>query len=116
MRDENFQKQILVDFDSGQIVRPQKMSLKGLGPGAMINVAWTNNQDTPSQMVLLVREDNDDVLFTLGEANATSTEYDVFSSDGRFVASGKMDGTVTVSEIERVRQKLAERGLGWKSE
>ena len=77
----------------------------------------TTNAETPaSQKLLLVRGDNDEVLFTFGDAYATSTEHEAFSTDGRYVASGNIDGTVTVCDIERVRNKLADLGLGWKSE
>ena len=92
------------------------MMVRGLGPGAKINVAIAINPDIPNgQKRVLVRGDIDDVLFTLGEAYATSSGHDIFSSDGRFVACGNIDGTVTVCDIELVRQKLAELGLGWKS-
>ena len=117
MGDETFKQPMLVDFGSGQKVRSLKMTLRGLGPGAKINVAGTNIPDTPNgQKRVLLRGDSDEVLFTLGDLNTTSFEHSPFSSDGRYVAGGNIDGTVTVCDIERVRQKLAELGLGWKGE
>ncbi len=107
MGDETFKQPMLVDFVSGQTVRSLKMTLRRLGPGAKINAAFTNNPDTRNgQKRVLVRGDSEEVLFTLDDANTTSFEHQAFSSDGRYVGSGNIDGTVTVSDIERVRVKI----------
>jgi hypothetical protein len=36
-----------------------------------------------------------------------------FGPDGRHVAWGNVDGTVTVCDLEEVQKRLTEIGLGW---
>ena len=52
-------------------------------------------------------------LVTLGIDSRQSSIVDQFSDDGRLLAWGNADGTVLVCDIQAVRHKLAEVGLGW---
>jgi serine/threonine protein kinase len=61
----------------------------------------------------LFRRDGREPLVTLGADLITTSIHSRFSRDGRFLAWGNGDGTVTVCDLPEVRRRLAEVGLGW---
>jgi WD40 repeat protein len=42
-----------------------------------------------------------------------SSVREVFNSDGRFLAWGNEDGTVSVCDLQEMRQRLGALKLGW---
>jgi serine/threonine protein kinase/WD40 repeat protein len=62
---------------------------------------------------VLSRRDGREPLVTLGSDLLTASIHSRFSRDGRLLAWGNGDGTVTVCDLPEVRRRLAEVGLGW---
>jgi WD40 repeat protein len=52
-------------------------------------------------------------LVTLGIDLPITSIHARFSRDGRFLAWGNGDGTVTVCDLREIRRRLADVGLGW---
>jgi hypothetical protein len=73
---------------------------------------WTDHENGDTVKTVLVRGDDEALLVAFGSSSMSSLVCP-FSADGSHLAWGNVDGTVTVCDIQRVRQRLAEVGLGW---
>ena len=67
---------------------------------------------TPSGYALFRRHDKE-VIVTIGANLEVSSMQNQFSTDGKLVAWGNIDGTVNVCEIEQLRRELAAFHLAW---
>jgi eukaryotic-like serine/threonine-protein kinase len=102
----------LVDIASGRTVRSFKRSPDALGPDARDSFAtWHDPEAGDASKRALFRGDAEDPLVTLAGTELTSNA--AFSLDGTRLAWGNVDGTVIVCDIQQVRRRLAEVGLGW---
>jgi eukaryotic-like serine/threonine-protein kinase len=114
MQDEAFKvNPLLFEVDSRRLVRALRFHCKGLGPEARINISDTDSNDPAlPKTPVLVRSEDEDFLLAL-RGTGISTDFRPFSEDGSLIAWGNFDGTVTIFDVQRVRKKLAEVGLGW---
>jgi len=113
MHDHFFSKDILVDVGSGRQIRALRYGFQSLGPGAKdCFSSWRDPEKSDGAKYSLVRGDDEASLVIL-VGNTISSTVSMFSADGSHLAWGKVDGTVTVCDVQRVRRRLAEVGLGW---
>jgi hypothetical protein len=61
----------------------------------------------------LIRRHAKEPVVTIGSNREVSSIKNEFSADGRFIAWGNIDGTVSVCEIEKLRRELAAFGMAW---
>jgi hypothetical protein len=80
-----------------------------LGPDAEL---WGRALPDPRGLRLFRRGDATPFV-TLGIDATFSSVVFPFSRDGRFLAWGNADGSVTVCNLEEVQRRLKEVGLGW---
>jgi serine/threonine protein kinase/WD40 repeat protein len=66
-----------------------------------------------SRGMSLFRRGGGEPLVTLGIDLPITSIHQIFSRDGRLLAWGNGDGTVTVCDLQEVRRRLADVGLGW---
>jgi WD40 repeat protein len=111
---------LAVDLDNAQVTVVAAASGKevasvldltiALGPGAH---TFAVGIDPPHPGLALYRRRGQAHLVTLRSPTRRSSGVSPFSPDGRFLTWGDADGTISVCDVEEVRRRLAEVGLGW---
>jgi WD40 repeat protein/tRNA A-37 threonylcarbamoyl transferase component Bud32 len=105
---------LLLRATTGELVRSLPRQPLGLGPGArQLAVSDPARGGEPHATFTLLPETGGSPLVTLGIDDVPSMLNAVFSAAGDRLAWGNTDGTVTVCDLEAVRARLAEVGLGW---
>ncbi|HMF10900.1 MAG TPA: hypothetical protein VKE94_01300, partial [Gemmataceae bacterium] len=74
---------------------------------------WLAAGTTPGRGYLLYRAGDSKPLVTLGLDLSITTPQPQFSPDGTRIAWGNADGSVCLCDIEEVRRRLNDVGLGW---
>jgi WD40 repeat protein len=104
----NHDDNLLMEIPSGKLLGSYG-PLGSLSPGAKLG---TRFEGKPSYGISLLRPDEKSALVTLGIDSEVSS-HPHFSPRGKHLAWGNTDGSVTVCDIDEVRRRLTELGLGW---
>jgi WD40 repeat protein len=103
----------LLDLRSGVTLETVSPAQHGLGPGARLVVTPRPAEPSDTQPgYALWRRGEGSPLVILGIDGGYSC-WPQFSRDGRLLAWGNAEGTVTVAQLDRVQERLASVGLGW---
>ena len=84
-----------------------------LGPGATLRVVLEPVSSNDFLRMPTLRRDREEILARFLSDEGVTLSSPIFSPDGRFLAYGHTDGTVTVCDLEQIRRRLAENRLGW---
>jgi WD40 repeat protein/tRNA A-37 threonylcarbamoyl transferase component Bud32 len=105
---------LLLRATTGELVRSLPRPPLGLGPGArqLLMPGPTRGAGLHPGFALLPGPGTSPAV-VLGIDDAPSTGAALFSAAGDRLAWGNTDGTVTLCDLEAVRARLAEVGLGW---
>ncbi len=109
--DDGPERGTLVEMPSGKLLGTLEDFASCLGPAVKY---WgrTNHRGRPG--LALFHRDDQAPLVRLGiDVQTTSENHTQFNATGSHVAWGNVDGTVSVCDIEEVRRRLAQLGLGW---
>ncbi len=111
--DNRDRKGILADVGSGQVLGDLEPFPVSLGPGGddLVRLGAGNPRDE-ARGYALFRRGGTTPLLVLGSESPASFPP-IFSRDGRLLAWSNTDGTVSVCDLPRVRERLSEVGLGW---
>jgi WD40 repeat protein len=101
-------KGVVVETSSGKEVAAVPPAIRSLAPEARY---YGQSQD--SLMLNLCRLGQAAPLVTFHRQVPIRSDHSPFGPDGRFMTWGNADGTVCVCDVEEVRRRLAEVGLGW---
>jgi WD40 repeat protein len=104
---------VLVDVASGKVFGHIDPFPVCLGPGGhdVVQFGPRNARGEARGYALFQRGDRTPLVLLGGESSALFPP--VFSGDGRLLAWSNADGTVSVCDMARVRERLSEAGLGW---
>jgi WD40 repeat protein len=103
---------LLVDPASGRAAGSLPGSLQCIGPGASHWIdLWKDPRDRPKGFALVRRGDG--AVLVAFDADPSGDQMVTFNPAGDLLAWGTPEGVVHVADIERVRQRLNEVGLGW---
>jgi hypothetical protein len=100
----------LVEFPAGKVVGQFVGPCGDLAPNATYRAT---RGGPPTFGVPLFRSLEAAPLITLGIDVEPSSVVNEFSSDGRFLAWGNADGTVTVADLPEIERQITAAGAGW---
>jgi WD40 repeat protein len=100
----------LVETASGKEGAVLGTGVGALAPEARYYTAWGYPSNTT---VTLYRLGETAPLVALRRRVPVRSQVSPFAPDGRFLTWGNADGTVCVCDVEAVRRRLTEVGLGW---
>jgi WD40 repeat protein len=93
-------------------IGPGANYVKSIGPGTRYLVYIRDDSQFPPKELALVRRRAGTVL-VMFVADSSPSGMVTFNPAGDLLAWGTTEGVVFVADLERVRQRLAEVGLGW---
>jgi WD40 repeat protein len=104
----------LVEMPAGQLREAPATDLAALGQEGQLWVKPSREQASMRQSgYLLFRDGSSSSLVTLGIDSSAASPCIQFNLAGSHLAWANADGSVSVCDLERIRKKLAEVGLGW---
>jgi WD40 repeat protein len=104
------QTQVVATASGKEVPSIPRGGIVVLGPGAQTFLVQVG---LDGGSLALYRPGGQAPLVTLRGPTWHSSVVSPFSPDGRFATWGNADGTISVCDIEQVRRRLAEVGLGW---
>ncbi len=112
--DEQGWVNLLLNFPDGQTKQVLPVCPHGLSPGGEYWVSkWNFKTPYQSEVLWLYRRSESQPLVALTLGRTPTTVRHAFKTSGTHLAWGTADGTVSICDLQEVRERLTSAGLGW---